>query len=290
MSNESTNEQDSGQLRDRLAQLNERKEAAFRRKQEIGALIADKIRQIGDYRKARNDLTRQVRELKKDRDVLNSQITAKIGEIKELRPEKPAAPKPALTDARGRPVRARDLQRQIKALEEKIETVPMDFETEQKVMKSIKTMRKQLEQLDDSAGLTGELSEKSQEIDDLKKEANALHAKVTKLAKESQDYHEKMIGLSADIENLKKQEEEAYQDFLKHKQEYMQLSGEMREAQVEEKQERQAQREQERMSRKAKEAEDQKTLKQRAKEAQDKMLRGEKLTTEDLLALQSLKE
>lgn len=277
--------------KEQLAELNERKERAFLRKQEVGTKIAEKIRQIGEFRKARNDLTRQVREMKVQRDALNTQITERITQIKEMRPaEKPVVPRPQLTDAKGRPVRVRDLQRQVKILEEKMETVPMDFQAEQKMMKTIKALKKQIDQFDQAEGLSGDLAVKSREIDDLKKQANVLHAKVTKIAKDSQEYHERMIKLSAEIEELKKEEEGIYQEFLQHKQEYVKIAGEVRGAETEARQVRNAQREEERKARKEKDAQDQKTLQQRAKEAEEKMLKGEKLTTEDLLALQSMRD
>lgn len=283
--------QDPAQLKGQLERLNERKEEAFRRKQEISAKIAEKINQVSEYKKSRNDLTKQVRELKVERDKLNAEITTKITEIKASQPAKPEAPPaPLPVGPRGERLNPHEIGRQIKALEQKIETVPMSFDAEQKTMKMIKQLKKQMEQFQGAVAHRGELSAKSKEIDALKKQANALHAKVTQLAKQSQEHHEQLITLSKEIEDLKKQEETEYQSFLEAKQEYMTLSGDVREAQNEAKAQRHEARKEQEKAKKQKEAEDQKTLKERAKEAEDKMMRGEKLTTEDLLAMQSLKD
>jgi uncharacterized coiled-coil DUF342 family protein len=276
----------SHDLKERLEALNQKKEDAFRRKQEISGKIAERIKQVGDFKKSRNDLTRSVRELKVERDKLNSQITAKISELKAAAPVKvelPAGP-------RGERMHPGEILRQMKAMEHKIETVPMSFDAEQKVMKQIKQMRKQLDGINAARGMTTEMQGKSKEIDTLKKSANDLHAKVTQMAKESQDHHEKLINLSKDIEDLKAQEEAAYQEFLGAKQEYMALSGEVKEVQQEARTQRNAERAEKEKQKKEQQAEDQKTLQERAKEAEAKMMRGEKLNTEDLLALQSLKE
>lgn len=280
----------TGDLKEKLEQLNERKEEAFRRKQEISAKIAERINQVTEFKKSRNDLTRQVRELKVERDKLNTEITAKIGEIKAAQPAKPEAPAPLPVGPRGERIRPQELQRQMKALEQKIETVPMSFDAEQKTMKMIKQLKKQFDAFQGAVEHRGELSAKSKEIDALKKQANALHAKVTQMAKQSQEHHEKLIQLSKDIEELKKAEESAYQEFLGAKQEYLALSGDMKEVQAEARAQRNEARKEQEKVKKAKEAEDLKTLQQRAKEAEDKMMRGEKLTTEDLLALQSVKD
>lgn len=271
------------ELKAKLEALNERKEDAFRRKQEISQKIADKIKLVSDYKKSRNELTKGVRELKVERDKLNSQITAKIGEIKSTQPKE----KPVQTGER---VNVHELQRQMRALEQKIETVPMSFDAEQKTMKQIKAIKKQLDAVGAVHKHNSELATKSKEIDQLKSSANALHAKVTQMAKQSQDHHEKLIQLSKEIEELKAQEDTVYQEFLAAKQEYMMLSGDMKKVQSEVKAVKAAVREQKEKAKKQKDAEDQKTLLDRAREAEAKMARGEKLTTEDLLALQSLKE
>jgi uncharacterized coiled-coil DUF342 family protein len=282
-------------LRDELEQLNQRKEDAFRRKQELSAKIAEKIKQVGDFKKSRNDLTRQVRELKVDRDKLNTQITEKINEIKATMPKpEPGKEAPAMpqlpTGPKGERLSPHEVLRQIRLLEQKIETIPMSFESEQKTMKQIKQMKKQLAAFEAVRGHSTESREKSKEIDTLKADANALHAKVTMLAKQSQEHHEQLITLSKEIEELKAAEEAAYQEFLGAKQEYMAKSGDVREAQDEVRANRAAERKQQDADRRKKEAEDAKTLKERAKEAEDKMMRGEKLNTEDLLALQSVRD
>jgi uncharacterized coiled-coil DUF342 family protein len=278
------------ELRTKLETLNQKKEEAFRKKQEIAAKIADRINQVGEFKKQRNELTRQVRELKVERDKLNTEITTKITEIKAAQPKTEAPAAPAPVGPKGERLNVHELMRQIKALEQKIETVPMSFDAEQKTMKMIKQLKKQHDQLQGAHNLRGELGTKSKEIDALKKQANALHAKVTLMAKESQEHHEKLITLSKEIEDLKKDEEGAYQDFLASKQEYLSLSGDMREVQAEQRAVRVAERKEQEKVKKAKEAEDLKTLQQRAKEAEEKMFRGEKLNTEDLLALQSIKD
>ncbi len=286
------NEKESADLRPKLDELNQKKEDAFARKQEISALIGEKIRQISEFRRKRNELTGLVRSQKKDRDALNAQITEKIAEIKKARPApKPmAARKEAPLDAKGRPLRPRAIEQQIALLEERLETMPMGFDAEQKLVKQIKQLKKQHGELSESAGLSGELAGKSKEIDDLKKAANELHAKVTECAKESQQYHEKMLALSAEIEELKKEEEDKYKEFLAHKEEYMRLSGDVKDAQTEVRKARKAEKSKEAEERKRKDADEQKTLKQRAKEAEEKMVKGEKLTTEDLLAMQSVRD
>ena len=281
-------------LQEQLDVLNAKKEAAFTRKQEIGNKIAEKIHLINDQKAARNDLTRQVREMKVDRDKLNAEISAKIAELKALQPAKPdvpTTPAPSMpTGPHGERLHPREIERKMKLLEEKIETVPMSFEAEQKTMKEIKALKKQLGTFETAQGQSKELHAKSKEIDALKKQANTLHAKVTQLAKESQSYHEKLLNLSKEIEDLKAQEDAAQEEFFNAKKEFVSLAGDAKEVRSELQQARNVLREHKQKERKQKDAEDQKTLQQRADEARKKMMSGEKLTTEDLLAMQSVKD
>jgi uncharacterized coiled-coil DUF342 family protein len=284
---------ETADLKERISSLNDRKEQAFQKKQELSTKIGEKIRLVNDHKKARNELTKQVRDLKEERDKLNTQISASIAELKELQPEKKEEPVPAPQISfgpRGEKIHPSELKRKIKAIEQKIETVPMSFDAEQKLMKQLKQMKKQVGNIETSAGKHSELVTKSKEIDKLKKSANALHAKVTQLAKQSQDYHEKIINLSKEIEDLKGQEDKLQEDFLGAKKEYLEATGSMRESQAEQQAARNVMRDQREREKQQRAAEDKKTLQQRAKEAEDKMMKGEKLTTEDLLALQSIKD
>src|SRR2546421_5642015 len=105
------------ELKEKLEKLNEKKEDAFRRKQQISEKIAEKINQVGEYKKSRNELTRQVRELKIERDKLNTEITTKITEIKAVQPAKAETPAPAMpVGPKGERLNPHELQRQIKAL------------------------------------------------------------------------------------------------------------------------------------------------------------------------------
>jgi len=272
------------ETKEQLDVLNQQKEDAFQKKQVLSNQIAEKIAIIGKHRQDRNTLTQQVRSLKKDRDKLNAQITEKIAEIKAARPmKKVELPK----DARGRVIRPAMLKARIDQLETKLETEPMSFQAEQKLTKEVKDLLRQYNEIRQASGLSGELKEKSILIDTLKHDANELHARVTEMAKQSQQHHETMLQLSKEIDELKKAEEIAYQEFLTHKEAYVKIAGDVKAEQTAVRRQKKSRASAEK---KRKDAEDQKTLQERAKEAEKKMKKGSKLTTEDLLALQSLKE
>jgi len=275
--------QEVEKLKKELASIDKKKEASFAKKQEVGSKIAEKIRNVNEFKKARNELTKEVRELKKKRDTLNQEINEKVQEIKKLTDGKPL-PRQKRKD----PENPQFLKKKIEELEYKLETQPMGFEAEQKINKQIREYKKKVnEKMKASEGMENVLA-KSKEIDNLKREANALHAKVTQLAVDSQKRHENLISESKEIEELKKEEEELYNSFMEYKKKYSEINTKLKN-ELGEKQEVTVVRKERQESRKQKAAEDKKTLKERAKEAESKVKKKQKLTTEDLLALQGMK-
>lgn len=271
-------------LKAELIAIDKKKEDAFQKKQDVGTKIADKIKLVNDFKKQRNELTKDVRELKKKRDELNNQINEKVQAIKKLTGGKPL---PRIN--RKDPDNPQALRSQIEKLEFKLETEPMGFEAEQKISKTVKDLQKKLkEKMKVFEGLDSVMA-KSKEIDALKREANELHARVTKLAATSQQHHESLIEQSKEIENLKKEEDDFYNTFMEYKKTYSEINAKIRNQLGVAQEAKQVVRKERATSKKKKEAEDKKTLKERANEAEDKIKKKEKLTTEDLLALQGMK-
>jgi len=278
-------------LRTELLAANKRKEEVFLKKQTVGQQIAEKIKLVNEFKQRRNDLTKQVRELKVKRDSFNEIINAKIDDIKKLTDGKPnpfARPPPRM-GGRGSDREDNDpasIKRKIEALEYKLETQPMSFDAEQKINKQIRDLKKQYdEKMKAFAGME-EVMTKSHEIDTLKREANELHAQVTHLAADSQKHHEQLIDYSKEIDELKKEEETLYQTFLEHKKVFAEINAKLKMKQGVIDDARDVQREEKAKARRKKQDEETKTLKERAKEVEEKVKKKQKLTTEDLLALQ----
>lgn len=267
-------------LKAQLDEVNNKKEAVFQKKQSVGSQIATKIKSVSEFKVKRNELTQKVLDLKKKRDELNKQINERVQEIKKLVGDKP------LPKRRGKD-NPNLLLKEIEKLEYRLETQPMGFQAEQKINKQIRDIRKKYdEQMKQFQGME-DVMQKSKEIDKLKREANDLHAQVTRMANDSQKHHELLIEYSKDIDNLKKEEEELYKTFLEHKKVYSELNARMKSKTGNVREIRNVERAEKAKARKKKQAEDEKTIKERAKEAEEKVKTKQKLTTEDLLALQS---
>ncbi len=273
------------ELKAKVAAANKKKEAAFRKKQEVGKQIAEKIGEITGSRSERNAITGEVRELKRQRDTLNQQIREKVAEIKTLT----AANQDVMDrfDRKNNPVA---LQKMIEALEFKLETQPMGFEAEQKLTKKIKDLKKQFNEVKGKAAVFEQLRERSKEIDALKREANKYHRQVQEHAQSSQSKHEALLSESKEIDGYKKQEEERYQEFLVLKKAYVDLNQQLKDRVAELQAIKDVLNKQNVKIKEEQKEEELKTLKERAQEAEEKVRTRKKLTTEDLLALQGLKK
>ncbi len=269
------------QLKKRLSVIGREKEKLFAQKKQFSDQIKSKISTVISSKGERNTFTEEARKAKKERDILNKKISEKIREIKQMKDKyQELAKKQGI---KGNPA---SLEKDIERLEYKIQTQPMSFDKEQKIMKEIKTLKKQFEQFKSIRAEWEKVSKKSKEIDELKKKANAYHRQVQEFAKNSQHEHEGLLEDSKEIDELKKKEEEAYKKFVEEKTKFKEINTQLKEKlkelqTIKESLEANnvALQEEEKINK-------EKTLKEKAKEVEEKISKRKKLTTEDLLIMQ----
>lgn len=272
---------DVATIKKKLAKIGKEKEQWFAKKKEISDQIRDKISSVKESKSERNTFTEEAKKAKDERDKLNKQITDGIKEIKDMKKAyKDAATKSGI---KGNPA---ELKKSVEKLEYRLQTEPMKFDREQKIMKEIKAFKKQLAEFKDVQSEWEAVSVKSKEIDQLKKKANEYHRVVQNSAKSSQVQHETLLTDSKEIDDLKKAEEDAYNKFFECKTQFKEvntdLKGKLKELQsVKESLEENnvAVKEEEKKN-------DMKSLKAKAAEVEEKISKKKKLTTEDLLIMQ----
>jgi uncharacterized coiled-coil DUF342 family protein len=269
-------------LKKELDSVNEVKEEWYAKKEEFSKEIVKLISEIKGFRKLRDQLTRNVHDSKKKRTEMNNKINEKIAEIKALQGKRSKdAPS-------GERVNVRELKKEAEGIQFKMETQPMSFDAEQKLMKRLKQIKKVLNEVGGSSELNSNIRDLSKEIDALKKEADEIHKQVQDNAKKSQDHHEEMIAFSKRIDDLKIKEDEAYKTFLEHKSKFNDLNDKLKEkfkelAPITKKLDAH------KMG--TSETKKQKTetvIKEKQVSVEEKIQKGHKLTTEDLLVFQKM--
>jgi len=272
-------------LRATLNQLNDQKESLFSKREAAGKEISGLIRQVKSSRSERNKLTTDVKSAKVDRKSLNDTINKKIEEIKKLGKEKKETVKKfGMTEDPSK------IKHEIERINYTIETAGLSFEKEQKLMKILKELKRKYDEAKKVSSIWDSSHALSTEIDSLKEKADSVHRAIQQKAQLSQEKHETMIDSSKKIDDLKKEEDEISKKIIEKKQGMEEVNNKLEEKlklltevnaklQVEKKETRQE-----------KEAQKRKLLGDKIKDAEEKFRRGEKLTTEDILAMQGADE
>ncbi|MGV8162979.1 MAG: coiled-coil protein [Candidatus Nanoarchaeia archaeon] len=273
-------------LKDKLTELNTEKEAWFSKKAEISESIKKNIVLIKELKDKRNEYTNKVKELKKERDVMNSEITTNIKKIVTEKKDAGITKESYSDNPRDRRKSPSRIKAEMDKLEFRLETQPMSFDKEQKIRKEIRDMKKEYDELKGKNKLSDEVKVMSSQTNSLKKKANTVHKEIQKYAKESQDAHEALIAKSNEVDELKKKEEEAYNKFLELKTEFSKLSGELQEKSKDFHESKQKIDSVGREAAKKKHQEEQEVMREKTKEVEEKISKRKKLTTEDLLVMQ----
>ncbi|MBD3209239.1 hypothetical protein GF367_02365 [Candidatus Woesearchaeota archaeon] len=273
--------EEAAQIKKRLSAVGQDKEKWFNKKRDISSQIKEKISTVKEAKGERNSFTEEVKKAKEERDTLNKQITVAIKEIKRMKDAYKA-----MAEKHGVKGNPADIKKRIERLEYWLQTEPMKFDKEQKVMKEIKDLKKKYEEFKDVQQEWEAVVAKSKEIDKLKKRANEYHRVVQQAAKQSQAQHEHLLVDSKEIDELKKSEEEAYQKFFEYKTKFKDVNAELK-PKLKELQAIKEELDSHNVAlREEKQQREQKTLKEKAAEVEEKVKQRKKLTTEDLLVMQ----
>ncbi len=268
-------------LREKLNEANEKKEKAYAEKAKVSTRIRSLISQIKSSRSSRDTITGDVKAQKMERRRLNEQIRRKIEEIKKVNAKKHEL----LGKQRIKTTPAR-LKRDIDHLELRVETEALSPDEEKKVMAKIKELKRTYSQLSETSGVFDEYKRLSKEIDALRASADAVHAKIQDEACSSQEQHEALIGISKEIDELRKAEKEKNETFMKLKEEFNSINEALKEKLLELRPLQKALGEKVEEEQKARKKKQERSLREKEREVEEKIARGEKLTTEDLLLMQ----
>lgn len=268
-------------LRSKLNEINIEKEKCFHEKDKISSEIRNQISMLKDAKENRDKLTGVVKKSKESRDELNNAIKAKIEELKKYEQERDAIVKKH--NIRGDPAM---IKKEIERLEFQYETSVMSFDKEKEFMSKIKELKKRYEQVGKVSTVWKKIHDVSMEIEKLKQEANQFHKQIQTNAGQSQEKHEVLIESSKVIKDQKKSEKDLQTKFLEQKAKFNELNITLKK-ELEELNQIYTKLDMNRdEAREVRKESQRKTLAEKRKEAEDKMKRGEKLTTEDILAFQ----
>lgn len=269
-------------LRAELNTAGEKLDEFFRKRQEIGQGIATRLRRVKALREERNALTTEVKQHKEERKRLQDGVKVKIEGVRKLRNQRDTIQQKL--GFRGSPA---SLQQEIARMEFRIETEGMSFDAEQKLMKRIKELKKKAEEAHAIGAVQEQAHAAEKGIRELKEKTDEEHLWVQKKAEESQQKHEEMVLLLKEVDGLRKQEKAVEGEMGEIKKKYDEVKKKLEEGLVRlndlGKKVREIKGESERKRREQHEAD----VESMSRSVEEKLKKGEKLTTEDLLAWQA---
>jgi uncharacterized coiled-coil DUF342 family protein len=217
------NQKEISELKKQLNLLNSQKEDEFSKREEVGKQISELIGKIKELKRERDGFTAQVKENKQKRDELRTVLREKIALFKKASEEKKSSMK------KGGVRLSPDMIRgTISKLETKIETEAISFDKEQKIMKQIKDMRKQLDEVKELDEAFSESRKLSKEIKEIKQELDVCNLNVKNFASQSQVKHEEMLALSKQVDELMEKEKEHKESFLKLKEQFTEMNSKLK--------------------------------------------------------------
>ncbi len=270
------------ELRSVLDKLNVEKESWFDKKRQASREISELVGDIREAKGKRNNFTRQVKDSKVRRSELNSLLNQKKAEMHKLQQEKQD-----ITRKFGIMIDPSKIKREIEQLEFRIETEALPFNIEQRMMKAISEKKKVLAQAKEAGDVFDKIHALGKEMDRIRLKADETHKKVQTKAETSQQFHAELVESSQEIKDLRAREEEALKKFVDLKTKYNEqnilvktkfdeinaIKAKLDGINIDER-------------KAAKKVEEQKLSEQKAS-VEEKIKRGLKLTTDDLLAFQA---
>lgn len=268
-------------LRTQLNELNEKKEALFEQKDTFSKKIIANITEIKQLKRERDEYTNKVKSLKIERQNLNERIQKISEELKSNLSEKDQVKDKS--NIKGNPSL---IKSQIEELEYKIETEGMSFDKEKKLMIEINDLKKQLDGSKEFLVISDKVRDMRKEVRDLRRDANIIHKSVQDNAQNSQERHEKIITLSKEIDEIKKDEKDFFDKFMVAKEEFNKVNDVLKEKLVEMNRVNDELRKNNIKTKEEKKEKENQTLAEKSKRVTEKIKGRKKLTTEDLLVFQ----
>ncbi|MCW4024816.1 MAG: hypothetical protein NWF01_07265 [Candidatus Bathyarchaeota archaeon] len=175
-------------LKDKIAKINTETKKQIEKRDELNNKTKQTNQEINGLRAKRDEINQKVKELKQQRNEIHQKIKPIMDEIRAINEKKQEIRKNAP------PIRRDDVQKEIDAIDWKIQTETLDMKEEKRLVDEIKQLEKQL-------GGFKKIDKENKKIDELLSQRKALdaladnfHKQLSELVKAGQDVHAKVIA------------------------------------------------------------------------------------------------
>lgn len=268
-------------LRENLNKVGKEREEWFTRKENLKRRVANLIAEMKNVRELRDSSAKEMTSFTVKRDEANTKVSQLIKRYNELYYERKKVYKQH--NVKYYPEK---LKKDIEYYETMIETEALSFKKEKKLMDYIKQLKKLYDETKVAAGVLHEMNRISKDIEDTKKNANECHSKIYDCYYKNKKSKKDFKNLSGKITVFNQLQEEAFNTFVKLKEQCNAMNRNFREKLNESvrisKQLNQLRKGGERR----KEDEKRRLIEAKRKSVEEKLRSKKKLTNEDLLVFQ----
>ena len=266
----------ANQLKNNRNKLHDKSKKLADERDILNSTIREIRNKISEHKKKRDELNERVKHAKDQRNTLNKNyvdVKKRIDELTKERSSKSGA-------------NINNLKKQLRTLENEQMTTAMSPQKEKKLIEAISELHSKIKEYEDKLNKDPKLKKALEEEKIIKQKAEKHHDLVEKLATRAQEEHENMMNLIKQLDNMVKKVNEIQETIVLTKieadkvhKEFIECVDKIHEF------ERNISSMQDRR-RKMKKAEEATVVHKEANEIFERFKRGEKLSTEDLMALQ----
>jgi uncharacterized coiled-coil DUF342 family protein len=269
-------QQNANELKEKRNKLHLKSKKLADDRDELNSNIRNLRNNIYKHKKTRDELNERVKNAKDQRNNLNKAYSEIKKKIEDLERERSSALGANL----------KDLKKQLRTLENEQMTKPMSPQKEKKLIEVISGIHTKIKQQEEILNKDPKLKKALEEEKVIRQKAEKQHDTVEKLASRAQEEHEGMINLIRQLDNMVKKVNEIQENIVETKikadivhKEFIECVDKIHGME----REFSASKEKRYKKRKTTEAT---AAHKEASEIFEKFKRGEKLSTEDLMALQ----
>ncbi len=257
-------------------ELNEKTREWVEKRDTLNGKVRELVEEAAKHREARDQLNEKVKVAKVERDKWNKAVNEMNENLMKVK--KDNLPK------NGPPISR--MKKELKNLEFKQMTSVLSTEKERELIDQLAAMQAQIREREKAYEQNDEVKGAIKELREAKDKAESFHKEVSDCAEKAQSEHDAMIGLYEQADALRKEADVAQESFIANKlnadeehrnhienirqvHDYDKIIAGMRQK-----------------ARKAKKKEDESSAKEEAEKIYERFKNGEKLSTDDLMALQ----
>lgn len=268
-------------LKSNLNKSDGEKESWFRKKESLKKDISKFVKELKDIKHNKDVSNVEIKKLREERDSYNKKVRGLISKIKELNKSK-------LEFIKSHKIKGNPeiIKKKIEDLEFKIETEVLSMNKEKEIMKEIKSLKKIYEENIGLKNIMDEINKVDEEINEDRNKSDEIHKKIRENFNINDPGYIKFKEYSSKINNIRKEQQAAFDNFIKFKNKFLkvneELQGKLKESGEINKRLDEINNQVKLEKEKRKELE----LNEREKLVEEKLLTKKKLTKDDLIMLQ----